>query len=133
MPAFINYSLVGEGLLHCIATVNSRLVLYDADLAPAIADIASSLAANVLLASWADRFVDASEKAAAVPRSSTITPDTLSHSSNARIQDHCRAGVKLSDPAVLIFTSGTTGLPKAATCTHVKVRLLHLPDLIRLS
>ncbi|GFR88905.1 very long-chain acyl-CoA synthetase [Elysia marginata] len=45
----------------------------------------------------------------------------MTQTSGDPVTPNLRAGVKLSDPAAFIFTSGTTGLPKPAIITHKKM------------
>ncbi|KAM0748143.1 putative bifunctional fatty acid transporter/acyl-CoA synthetase FAT1 [Meredithblackwellia eburnea MCA 4105] len=124
IPAFINFNLVDKGLHHCINVVKSKLVLYDASLSSAIAPVAASLPEPQFVR-WTDHFSPLSsfEKdsvATIVPPSNyfTVTPELLSTFPTTRLPDTHRSGIKWLDPAVLIFTSGTTGFPKPATMGH---------------
>mgnify|MGYP001587021408 FL=1 len=98
----------------------SKLVLYESDLSSSIAEIAPALK-NQKLVRWFDSYSSPSEKVEYVEGALTLDEVTLSRSSTERIGDEWRRGVGWQDPACLIFTSGTTGLPKAASCTHGRV------------
>jgi acyl-coenzyme A synthetase/AMP-(fatty) acid ligase len=61
------------------------------------------------------------EKTVSIPGATVLDEEVLAMSSTAKYGDEWRAGLGWASPALLIFTSGTTGLPKAATCNHGRV------------
>ncbi|GAA5999278.1 long-chain fatty acid transporter FAT1 [Rhodotorula paludigena] len=129
VPAFINYNLTDKGLEHCINVAKPKLVLYESDLAPAIADIAASLRTTnsaLQFARWDDRFSSSSggkEKSArGIDGEVRLDEGVLSRYSAERIPNERRSGIKWSSPCCLIYTSGTTGLPKAALTLHGRAR-----------
>ncbi|GAA5903126.1 hypothetical protein JCM8208_000458 [Rhodotorula glutinis] len=121
VPAFINYNLTGQGLAHCISVAAPKLVLFESDLAPAIADVAPSLDRSTKLVRWVDTFSKTSiaggEKGG-VDGEQVLDEAVLAQMSSERIPDERRKGIKWSSPCCLIYTSGTTGLPKAALTLH---------------
>ncbi|POY70016.1 hypothetical protein BMF94_6980 [Rhodotorula taiwanensis] len=132
IPAFINYNLTDKGLTHCISVAKPRLVVFDADLAAPIADIASDLAnahSDLRFVRWVDEFYSGSpgEKSISLPdevsaKEVVLTEAELSRCSASRVPDERRNGITWHSTCMLIYTSGTTGLPKAAIVLHSRCR-----------
>ncbi|TNY18949.1 putative bifunctional fatty acid transporter/acyl-CoA synthetase FAT1 [Rhodotorula diobovata] len=117
VPAFINYNLTGQGLAHCVAVAAPKLVLFESDLSPAIADVAASLG-GAKLVRWVDTFSKGAATEKGVEGEMVLDEGVLQQMSTERIPDERRKGIKWSSPCCLIYTSGTTGLPKAALTLH---------------
>jgi citronellyl-CoA synthetase len=111
-PALINTNLREKPLTHCITVTESKKCLIGAELIDAVAEIRGELdliagndylvvpdAAAISTPDWAVDFETASHNA------STDNPESTQK-------------VKLGDICFYIFTSGTTGLPKAAVLSH---------------
>ena len=113
--ALINNQLTGSGLAHCLEVSGAAHLILDADTAPAFEAVAGGLKRS-MTAWWlgsppgvrSDRDLDRALKGV-----SSLRPT----------RETARYGVTAKDVALLIFTSGTTGLPKAARVTHVRVQL----------
>ena len=110
--ALINTQLTGAGLAHCIDTAGAAHVIVDAPLAHAWRSAAPHLKTPTTV--WMSG--DVADGFAAID-------DLLAHSCPTRPDRAGRAACRAEDVALLIFTSGTTGLPKAARITHLRVLL----------
>ena len=107
-PAFINYNLTGEPLLHSVKASNSRILFADEEVRPRIMQVLDALTnpgdGNPVHIVF---FNEATEK-------------DIARIKAAREPDLSRAGVKGPEVANLIYTSGTTGLPKPAVVSWNK-------------
>lgn len=108
--ALLNTNLRGAGLAHCIAVAAPRLVIAATDLADALEEALSHLAAPPEIVWQGAGARTALSQAAAAFRDAPLGPGEA-------------PSVTLRDPALLIYTSGTTGLPKAARVSHHRVMM----------
>ena len=107
--ALINNQITGQALAHCLNVSGASHLICDAETAPEFEAVRTSLSRS--LTEWVlgggvgqgDRDFDRALKGV-----SSLRPDGAT----------VRASLSAKDVAIYIFTSGTTGLPKAARITH---------------
>ncbi|MCV7144384.1 long-chain-acyl-CoA synthetase FadD6 [Mycobacterium riyadhense] len=95
IAGMLNYHQRGEVLAHSLGLLNAKVLLAEADLVSAVSDSGGS-AAEVLTIEDLERFA-------------ATAPATNRASASA---------VRAKDAAFYIFTSGTTGFPKASVMSH---------------
>ncbi|EXJ95989.1 hypothetical protein A1O1_01115 [Capronia coronata CBS 617.96] len=107
VPAFINYNLVSTPFVHSVRTSSARLLIVDPE-----------IAAKVLTPDTEEALRNPNFRNDAFPLEVLVLhpglQSSLKYFPPYRAPDSTRAGVSGRSPAVLISTSGTTGLPKAA-------------------
>jgi fatty-acyl-CoA synthase len=108
VTALINTNLVGAGLAHCIRTSRPRLILAAATLLASVNAVMADLDTEIGL--W----VHDGSLGSIRPERAGALADVAGGSGDI-------VTVSLADPALLIFTSGTTGFPKAAYVTHGRI------------
>ncbi|KAK4940110.1 hypothetical protein LTR10_019739 [Elasticomyces elasticus] len=114
-PAFINYNLEGKALLHCLEVTQTKLLIVDED------------------AGCQQRINASRAEIEATGMKTAVLDSTLKQSISSmprpKLGDELRAGAKGDFPYCLIFTSGTTGLPKGCAFTLARVWLMCGHDL----
>ncbi|KAJ4406198.1 long-chain fatty acid transporter fat1 [Gnomoniopsis sp. IMI 355080] len=103
-PAFINYNLTGQALVHCARAAGAALMLVDPQIAQNVDDYVRRELAGVKI-----DFFTAERRTEVLATRPT------------RLPDEERADEGLFSMSNLIYTSGTTGLPKAAVVSWGKV------------
>lgn len=103
-PAFINYNLTGEALVHCVSTAKPTLLLVDPVVAANVDDSIREKLGDLRI-----ELLTEDLKAEVLATEPVRPPDAL------------RSGDLARDIAILIYTSGTTGLPKAAIVSWGKL------------
>ncbi|KAA8915620.1 hypothetical protein TRICI_002230 [Trichomonascus ciferrii] len=98
-PAFINYNLKGNSLLHCIKIANTNLLVAD----PEISGMVTPVQKDIEGMGKQVLYLNQEFHQAVMNASPYRAPDA------ARKKNE-----ELHDPAMLIYTSGTTGHPKSA-------------------
>jgi len=116
-PAFINYNLQGDALKHCIDVSKASRILVDTDYVENVQKI--ELDKEIKRYIWSDD-MSKGEKPKEAKEFTVITADTYAKQSDERIPDKARAEIAWKDPICFIYTSGTSGLPKAAPCSQAK-------------
>ncbi|RAK60310.1 long-chain-acyl-CoA synthetase [Phenylobacterium hankyongense] len=112
VTALINNQLSGLPLAHCLNISGAAHVIVDPETSPVFE------AARPLLEKPLQQWVlgpvhgDQRDLVQALKSCSQLAPDRA-----------LREGMTARDTALLIFTSGTTGMPKAARITHVRAQL----------
>ena len=117
-PAFMNYNLTGPSIVHCVRSSTTRILLVDPDVRPAVTQaVVDELARpgpgekeNPEVFRPVETLFFSSE---VIEEIRNVDP--------VREPDQARSGAKMSDMAALIFTSGTTGLPKPAIVSWTKM------------
>ncbi len=110
--ALINNNLSGPALANCIKLSKAAQVIVDAETSPALEAVRGQLDAPVVVWTLGAAYGEARALTTALKGSSGVRPDRTA-----------RAELTARDTALYIFTSGTTGLPKAARITHMRVQL----------
>jgi len=118
VPALINFNLTSKPLIHCITVADAKFFIFDSEIAENVATIKDALSEagipHVCLVDPKDPPVDLSW-------TRTLTDNDIAAQSSERPPDSLRKGRKLIDMEMLMFTSGTTGLPKAAIISFNKL------------
>jgi fatty-acyl-CoA synthase len=112
VTALINNQLAGLPLAHCLNISGASQVIVDPETSP-VFEAAKSLLEKPLR-QWVlgAAHGDQRDLVQALKSCSSLPPDRA-----------VREDMKARDTALLIFTSGTTGMPKAARITHVRAQL----------
>jgi fatty-acyl-CoA synthase len=105
--ALINHNLEGEALAHCVNIAGAKCVITGADQDVAMAAAAARLAGQPRIVTLGGTYGENLEAALAAV------------SADRPARDH-RAGLIGKDLCLYVYTSGTTGLPKAARLTQAR-------------
>ncbi|KAI1393039.1 acetyl-CoA synthetase-like protein [Hypoxylon trugodes] len=103
-PAYINFNLTGQALIHCVKTAEAALMLVDPEIAANVDEHVREKLEGLRIQLLTDEV-----KAEILAVDPVRPPDSL------------RTGQSAKDPGILIYTSGTTGLPKAAVVSWRKL------------
>ncbi|PSR78057.1 hypothetical protein BD289DRAFT_444448 [Coniella lustricola] len=103
-PAFINYNLTGHALVHCVKAAGGPILLIDPKVAHHVDDDVRQALSNVRLEIFSDEC-----------KAQVLATEP------GRLPDRERSVDAIAEMANLIFTSGTTGLPKAAVVSWGKI------------
>jgi fatty-acyl-CoA synthase len=110
IAAFINSNLRGSALAHCLGACDARHLIVESELADAWREARMHLAAPPQV--WT--LGGAREGGNGFDAVLATMPET-------RAEQQWRDGIVCADTAFYIFTSGTTGLPKAAKISHLRM------------
>jgi len=114
VPALMNYQLAGTALAHCVNISDARCVICDSEYREAF-DAARKefkTSPKVFSAFNTDD----------VPKTYEDFDAAISLQLPNRPPRSHRAGIVAGDQSMKMFTSGTTGLPKAAKVTHIRAQ-----------
>jgi len=111
IPALLNYQLMGPALAHCLNISDAKLLILDHEMAE----------------QWSAAKDDVKSKLKVFAAFGEVDkyPSfdlAISNQVPNRPDKSIRAKVKAGEQCMKMFTSGTTGLPKAAKVTHVRAQ-----------
>ena len=106
----LNTHLVGASLAHCIDAVSPRHIIVARELLEAFRSAAPHLSTDAIVWSHGDGGPDLPD----------ITAE-IAELSGAVLAASERTAVTVDDRALYVYTSGTTGLPKAAIVSHFRL------------
>jgi fatty-acyl-CoA synthase len=116
VTALLNTNLPGASLAHCIKSVDARAVIVDDVLRDLFETARRLLSPDVRLFTHGE---GQRGETADAPRVDKM----LTGFSGADIPDNERPPLTINDRCLYIFTSGTTGMPKAANMNHYRTQL----------
>lgn len=109
--ALINQNLFGHQFMHSVQVSKSNVIITDNDLAPIWENISSQLPHVDTYIRFAETQVGAKDLDRALNAQTSRRPPRIH-----------RAGLKGKDPCLFLYTSGTTGSPKAAIISQSRVQ-----------
>jgi len=112
VTALINNQLSGLALAHCLNISMANQVIVDPETSPVFEQARNLLERHMQQWVLGPAHRDQRDLVQALKSCSQLPPDRS-----------VRDGMTAADTALLIFTSGTTGMPKAARVTHVRAQL----------
>jgi fatty-acyl-CoA synthase len=111
--ALINNQLTGAALAHCLNICHALHCIVDPETSPCFEQVKGGLDRHVQQWVLGPVQGDQRDLVNALKSCSQLRPDRLT----------ARHGLTARETALYIFTSGTTGLPKAARITHMRAQL----------
>ncbi len=112
ITSLINTNLRGRPLTHCVSVTRSKAWIFGEELSDAVAGVKADLA----LREGRDYLFVADRDKHRAPNWAADLGREADNADGSNLPDTRR--IKLGDSATFIFTSGTTGLPKAAVVSH---------------
>jgi fatty-acyl-CoA synthase len=111
--ALINNQLTGPALAHCLNISQALHCIVDSETSPCFEQVKNSLGRHVQQWILGPAHGEQRDLVNALKSCSQLRPD----------RETARGGIVAKDTALFIFTSGTTGLPKAARINHMRAQL----------
>jgi len=111
--ALINNQLTGAALAHCLNISQALHCIVDSETSPCFEDVKGLLQRHMQQWVLGPATGEQRDLVKALKSCSQLRPD----------RQTARDGITAKDTALFIFTSGTTGLPKAARITHMRAQL----------
>lgn len=115
VSALLNYNLKNEPLAHSIAVAGAKMVVFDDDLAPVVQAVVEK--SNKALSA-----VAFGPNSASIPWAVSLDK-SLPNQPTTPPNPEALRDVSPNEPMSLVYTSGTTGLPKAAIIKHQRIFL----------
>lgn len=112
LVSFLNYNIRSRSLLHCFHSCGAKILIVGADMFESVEEILPSLQEDNISV-W----VMAAETT--LPGVNTIL-DKLDTVTDEPVPQNLRFVSSIKDATLFIFTSGTTGLPKAAVISQLQ-------------
>lgn len=114
IAAMINTSQTGDVLLHSLTTAGPDVIVVDGEMASALNEIAGELPEQLLT----NRLFIPDANHTAIPQGCS---DLIAQAQGQNEDNPASTeSIQLQDPCFYIFTSGTTGMPKASVMTHLR-------------
>ena len=110
IAALVNTNLRGSALAHSVSVAQAAHLVLGSELAESFAEARPLIETRPRIWATGTRLPDTDDLDAALTAQSPMPLDAS-----------VRAGLTCKDKALYIFTSGTTGLPKAANITHLRM------------
>ena len=117
VTAFINYHLKGRALLHALEATAAKAVVIGEECLDSFLETEQTADYPRWLVTDSENPVDRSSLPDSLDQS---FQDQVMAAPRSRPDPSLRAGIKAEDDMLYIFTSGTTGLPKAAKYSHMR-------------
>ncbi|KAF9911322.1 hypothetical protein BX616_010627, partial [Lobosporangium transversale] len=128
VPAFINNQITGAGLIHSLKVVNAKFFVFDFEffniLEESISAIRDDLGYSLYTITPKEEVLVRFYQYGSRPGPQPFGFMDWERYEATGFPRESRKDVDISDPAGLIFTSGTTGLPKAAVMDHGRCTLI---------
>ncbi|XP_049642695.1 long-chain fatty acid transport protein 6 [Suncus etruscus] len=109
--AFLNSNIRSNSLLHCIGCCEPKALIVGADLLESIEEVLPNIPEGISV--WAMKD--------SVPQGIISLSEKLSTASDKPLPRSHHLSTNLESPCLYIFTSGTTGLPKAAIVPQLQM------------